>query len=252
MPKKLKSPIIRYFRSVKAQMIREFSYTFQDQEIVLEDIAELLGFSRDEVPDPFPKLIKLALKEAPGLCKIRAGFKLFASVEIDSAQQKIVIEDQAFYPGKTIFSQLKKATSIAIFTGTAGNDISFRSKQLADNGNQLLSYVIDVIGSLVAEKTVNKLTSELEKEFKTSELNISDPYSPGYCNWNISEQEKLFALLPGNFCGITLSESLLMHPLKSVSGFIGIGETLKQEGYQCNRCNDVNCLYGRIKRQKKN
>jgi hypothetical protein len=85
---------------------------------------------------------------------------------------------------------------------------------------------------------------------KLKELGISDRFSPGYCDWNVSEQHKLFNLLPESFCGIHLSESSLMNPIKSVSGIIGIGENLKQLGYQCYWCNDPNCIYGKTKRKK--
>jgi len=45
-------------------------------------------------------------------------------------------------------------------------------------------------------------------------------FSPGYCGWHISAQEALFrALRPGRI-GITLNESYLMQPLKSISGVI--------------------------------
>ena len=96
-----------------------------------------------------------------------------------------------------------------------------------------------------------KIQKELELDLRVKNLQISDRYSPGYCEWSVAEQQKLFSLLPENFCGISLSDSSLMTPIKSVSGIIGIGKDLKQKGYQCNWCNDQNCIYGRIKRQKK-
>ena len=92
----------------------------------------------------------------------------------------------------------------------------------------------------------------LKRRFQNQGLETSNFYSPGHRDWNISEQMNLFSLLPDNFCGVTLSKSLLMNPIKSVSGIIGVGKSLKQNRYQCNLCNDMNCLYGRIKRQKKN
>ena len=37
-------------------MIREFQYTFQDMEIVQDDVIELLGFNQTNVPEPFPSI----------------------------------------------------------------------------------------------------------------------------------------------------------------------------------------------------
>jgi cobalamin-dependent methionine synthase I len=46
-------------------------------------------------------------------------------------------------------------------------------------------------------------------------------YSPGYGDWDISEQAKLFRLVPGDAIGVHLSETHQMTPEKSVSAMIG-------------------------------
>ena len=233
-------------------MIREFQYTFHGLEITPTDYAELTDFNQDDTLNPFSELIETVLKEAPVLCEIRAGFKYFDPIEINSKYQNITIDNQTLSPGKIIFTQLKSTQSLAIFVCTAGAKISNRSKLLAENGNHLLSYFFDVTGNLITEKVQNKLKDDFEKEVNLSGFKISDSYSPGFCNWNIIEQLKLFSLLPQNFCGISLSESMLMHPIKSVSGIFGVGKTMTRNGYRCNWCNDMNCLYRKTKQQKRN
>lgn len=233
-------------------MIKEFAYQFHELEIFPKDIAELMGFKEFEIPDPFPDLIDKALQAAPTLFQIKAGFSYFDQIKIDTKDFKLAIKNQTFYPGKLITTQLKNATSCALFVCTAGNLIEQKSKKLAEDGNQIQSYIYDVLGSVVAEKSRIKIEIEVKNKIESSGLKISDSFSPGYCDWNITDQTKLFSLLPENFCGVKLSKSLLMSPIKSVSGIIGIGNSLTQKGYHCNWCLDKNCLYGRINRQKKN
>ena len=48
-------------------------------------------------------------------------------------------------------------------------------------------------------------------------------YSPGYCGWNIDAQKKLFSFLKPQQIGISLNESCLMTPLKSVTGVLVYG-----------------------------
>jgi hypothetical protein len=45
-------------------------------------------------------------------------------------------------------------------------------------------------------------------------------YSPGYCGWDITGQRQLFRALRPEEIGITLRESCLMEPLKSISGVL--------------------------------
>ena len=152
---------------------------------------------------------------------------------------------------KIISVQLKKSSSVALFICTAGNKISDLSKKLMAGEELMAGYVLDVIGSVTVEKAMDKIQEELLAEMEQQNLGISDRYSPGYCNWSVGEQQKLFSLMPKDFCGVTLSESSLMSPVKSVSGIIGIGEELKQKGYQCDWCNDKTCIYGNIRRRSK-
>jgi len=48
-------------------------------------------------------------------------------------------------------------------------------------------------------------------------------YSPGYCGWHISGQRRLFERLGPGEIGISLNDSCLMRPLKSVSGVLVAG-----------------------------
>lgn len=232
-------------------MIEDFQYSFDELGVVESDIAELLGFDHEVIPEPFPDLIAQGLLKAPDLCSIKGGYKIFESIQINTDNDTIQINDLTFSPSKIVVTQFKNATFLALFVCTAGKRISEYSKQIASEGDSLLSYIFDVIGSLTVEKAMNKIQKTLELKMQENELYISDRFSPGYCEWSVAEQQLLFSLLPNNFCGITLSDSFLMSPIKSVSGMIAIGKGLKQKGYQCHWCNDKSCMYGRIKRQKK-
>lgn len=230
-------------------MIKEFQFTFDELDIVPEDLIELLGFEDGIVPEPFPEIIQQTINDAPQFCNIKGGYKIFDTVKINVEQESINIEDQIFFPTKIVTSQLKDSTSAALFICTAGANISIHANELIAQGDPMLGYIFDVIGSITVEKTIEKIQKKLELELIKTGLNISDRYSPGYCEWSVAEQQYLFKLMPNNFCGVSLSDSSLMNPIKSVSGIIGIGTALKQKGYQCHWCTDKNCIYGRIKRK---
>lgn len=231
-------------------MIREFHFQFDELNIVPSDLTELLGFEDGIVPEPFPEIIQQAISDASQLCTIKGGYKIFDSICIDLQNETISIENQSFSPTKIVTTQLKGSTSAALFICTAGDGITKHANKTILEGDPMLGYIFDVIGSVCVEKAIDKIQAELAKEQKQKNLNISDRYSPGYCEWSVSEQQILFQLMPENFCGVSLSDSSLMNPIKSVSGIIGIGSKLQQKGYQCLWCTDKNCIYGKIKRKK--
>jgi hypothetical protein len=62
----------------------------------------------------------------------------------------------------------------------------------------------------------------------------------------VSDQHDLFSLLPEDFCGIRLTESAMMVPVKSVSGIIGIGPGVERVDYQCKNCQQSSrCDWGK-------
>jgi hypothetical protein len=228
--------------------IRRFSFSFSDIAIEPADLELLLGFQPGTVPDPFPEMIAAAFQEGHELFEIQAGYTVIEPVTFHRESFKMEAGGQQFHTGKVVFSQIRKAAQLAFFAGTAGIRISERCHQLYLSGDTVYGYVLDVMGSLVAGKTIDSLAAYIETELRNSRWQISDSYSPGFCEWDVAEQQKLFALLPPGFCGINLSPSSLMTPVKSVSGIIGIGPELERKGSQCRLCSDLSCQFGRFRR----
>jgi hypothetical protein len=227
-----------------------YEFSFEELDIKPEDIELLMGFEPGNSPYPFPEWIGAGLQKAPSLCHIKGGFKLFDNIITDTKNNIIAIDGQVFNPGKTVLSQLKNATSAALYVGTAGDEISHFAKAEGENDDQFMSYIYDIIGTVTVEKTIEKILDIIEDKARERGLQMSTPFSPGYCNWSVAEQHKLFALLPENFCGIKLSESALMNPIKSGSGMAGLGVNCKRQFSQCHWCNNHDCIYGKISRNK--
>jgi|GEM_PF-135854 len=70
-------------------------------------------------------------------------------------------------------------------------------------------------------------------------------YSPGYCGWPLTGQQRLFAAFDPAEIGVTLTSSCLMCPLKSVSGVLVAGPVQLHDVGQgfpcCASCSDPAC-----------
>ena len=117
------------------------------------------------------------------------------------------------------------------------------AKQMLRIGDPVMSYFIDNIASVTTEHITDLLHDRIGQKMTEQGLKITNRYSPGYCNWSVSEQHLLFSLLPQNFCGVTLTDSALMLPIKSVSGVVGIGESVEWKDYICDRCGMKDCTH---------
>jgi cobalamin-dependent methionine synthase I len=165
---------------------------------------------------------------------------------IDVPSGKVKTESADIQCGSKIARQLKGSNMVALFIGTAGNrfDEWIRKKGTEDI---MAEYYCSSIGSVIADKVADVIEDIVMKHASTLGMGITNRYSPGYCDWNIREQRMIFDLLPAGKAGVTLTQSFLMKPVKSVSGIIGIGPGLDQGAYMCEICGMTNCIVKKAK-----
>jgi hypothetical protein len=237
------------FRAEKLKMnINQIHISPSEIQIQPSDIARLMSVETDVIPEPFNEIITGEILEIANYSNIQGGYVLSDKIEIDIAENIFTFENTIFHPGKRVAKYLKNSETLALFVCTAGEEVSKRSRELMDKGMILEGYIIDLFGSMIVEEAMNIIQSKLSADLAEMGLFSSNRYSPGYCDWDVAEQQKLFSFFPKEFCGVSLNDSSLMHPVKSISGVIGIGSSVKFHKYSCNQCNNSTCLYRNLKR----
>jgi hypothetical protein len=149
------------------------------------------------------------------------------------------IRDQQLNTGPTITRLLDRSTLFAVFAATAGREFEQIQQTHKSTGDMLVTYLLDLMGTLLVEKVGDYMERQLEAGCPG--LQHTHRFSPGYCNWHLTEQRKIFHLLAGQPSGIVLSEVCLMTPIKSISGIIGIGREVQIRQYACQYCELENC-----------
>ena len=114
---------------------------------------------------------------------------------------------------------LDEAVSLALFAVTLGVQISERISALFDAGEFAEGYILDQVASFAADELADIAARRFQTDSARSDLAVL-PYSPGYCGWHVSGQQALFAHLQPDEIGISLNDSCLMQPTKSVSGVL--------------------------------
>lgn len=227
-----------------------FNFIFSELGISKEDVIRLMhGGVIDESHTFFLDILEqefLRLKDYDG---IYGGYIEIEEILFDKENRTIGVQSLEFNVGNIIFKELKPSEKIIVFTCTAG-------KQLCDHIKEeyktdvLKGFLIESLANVVVETAMDKIQDKMREEYKLQNLLISNRFSPGYCTWDVSEQHKLFKLLPEEFCGISLSDSALMQPIKSISGFIGAGKNIKFNHYKCRFCKQKQCIYKKTNNEK--
>lgn len=201
-----------------------------------------LGLSRDEIvqelkaDDTMLPEVDAIINEVSTFLQVRFAF---VTTPLETLQR--------FSPGRIILSQLKGSEALCYFVATAGCEFEEYQQRLMKQGDMVLVYLANEIGSMIAEKTADRMEELLEAQLTPKGLSRTNRFSPGYCGWHVKEQPLLFELFPLEPCGIHLTDSCLMLPIKSVSGVIGIGRNVKRLEYSCGICKLESCYKRRIK-----
>ena len=226
-------PSLRLFRNGMNK--KELQYG--DLDISLSELYEQMGYGETVPDEATVRETETILTQVKAFLKPR--FCFFVLRELPD-----------FFIGKIIEYQLKGAEAYALFICTAGIEYEEYQKRLKEEGDMVRVFIADALGSVVAEKTADCMEKTLQESIDKLGWHHTNRFSPGYCGWHVSQQQLLFPLFKGETCGVCLTESSLMLPIKSVSGIIGLGKNVKHLDYTCGLCDFEQC-YKRKQRLRK-
>ena len=144
-------------------------------------------------------------------------------------------------------NQLRGAEGYALFIATCGEAFERFLQQMKAEGDMVRVFIADAMGSVIAEKCADEMEKNLQLSIDKLGWKHTNRFSPGYCSWHVSQQQLLFPLFHGQTWGVTLTDSSLMLPIKSVSGIIGVGEKARRLDYTCGLCNFEKCYKRKLK-----
>jgi hypothetical protein len=215
-------------------------------------IGRMLGYVHKPTPAHFEEMIRNILNRLPEMCEIRAGYRILDVTIPEGRHGGLSVGGTFFSLQAIVTSQLMKSSKAALFACSIGPRMEAWRRNLEKDREEVMAHFVDTIASAAVENATDLLHDHIEGKMREQDLGITNRYSPGYCGWSVAEQQLLFSLLPEGFCGVTLTESSLMMPMKSVSGIIGIGAGVRRQGYLCGRCGRKDCLYRESQRTSSN
>jgi len=166
------------------------------------------------------------------------------SVEIDDGATVTLESGVRLKSGKLAWV-LEDCPRAVCFIATIGSEPDREIERLTSEQRLSAAYLLDRVGSLAIEAVVTAFHREMAERFIRRGRGVTMRFSPGYCDWPLAEQRKLFSLVDRKRIGVSLSSSLLMTPRKSISGIFGILDGDRRTRHvlknPCTRCDRRNC-----------
>jgi len=220
-----------------------------DIKIDTKNVCNYLGYSTDsEPPARISSLIEEYAEEAYHLIvpsysyvirdiELVQGSRVFVQGSGDLLSHLIIFESGV------IAQLLRPCLKVAVLLVTIGSHLEETACRLAEDGLILQASVLDAIGSDAVEKVADSVQDMIRETSHTEGFVISRRFSPGYCDWDISQQGGIFRAVNGYLVGVQLTDRCLMIPRKSISGIVGIGPPEGNiENYNpCKTCDKDDC-----------
>jgi hypothetical protein len=147
--------------------------------------------------------------------KIARPKAVYRRCRIEGRRDDETVIEGVVFAGRVLRVNLDAACEVYAYVATCGRELSRWARAISD---PLTRYWADAISEKAVFRAENYLYRILESEHGLVKASTMNPGSLEY--WPVSEQPLLFGLI-GNVeesIGVTLSESHVMSPVKSVSG----------------------------------
>ena len=121
-----------------------------------------------------------------------------------------------------VAKMLKQADQVALFMVTIGKNLEEQVKEFLRIQEPTRAFILDAIGSETADALANHLHWKiLSKLAEKNGMTVTPRFSPGYGDWSVTVQSQVHRACQGDRIGITVTDSSLMIPRKSVSAILG-------------------------------
>lgn len=196
-------------------------------EVTVEDlfVAQGVDYSKGLPRQVMVELNLRLLEEAKKLAYPRAIWK---EVKVaGTGEQELYLENGPTLKGKLLPVVLGSADSVLLYALTLGSRLNQRVKELMNQRQTLEAFILDSASSAILAKAAGNLVADLEKTYKAKNLSTTFPLGPGHSYWKgLEDVRTIISFLKGEQIGISLTESNLMLPQKSIAMVMGIGSHL--------------------------
>ena len=147
-------------------------------------------------------------------------------------------------PGAMARRMLADCPQCAVLVCTLGASFDMWMKQLTAR-DMARAVMLDALGSAFVESGCNEAEDAIRARFPGKYL--TDRFSPGYGDLPLDTQPRLLTLAGGSRIGVTVTESLLLNPQKSVTAIVGIADAPQPARIRgCTHCSmNKTCQYRR-------
>jgi hypothetical protein len=188
-------------------------------------------------------MIASACLEARLLAKPQGIWQIY---DYDAKNQIVLGKPSFTIKGGKIGFHLAGAEKVILLAVTVGEDIENTVTKHFNEGHYAFSMLLDAAATTAVEQIADAMEKTIQPKAEAQGYNMRWRFSPGYGDWPIEQQPELIRLSQATTIGISLTESMMLIPRKSITAIIGLirenPDCRKDLPHGCAACNKKDCL----------
>lgn len=152
--------------------------------------------------------------------------------------------------GGPVMEVLRGAEELVVAVCTIGPAVDEKVRAYQAQKEHFKAIMLDEVASWAVDQVRQGLYLYLEEELQAKDWRASTMLSPGESAWSVDDQRVIFEILDATEIGVSLNDSCLMIPLKSLSMIMGVGsQPMGVEGMMnCDFCSmQERCRYYQVR-----
>lgn len=213
-------------------------------EIDKKEILRYLGYKKTQnAEEAILSLIDSCIEELKNTVSMKSIYSIF---DLNIKGYSIQIGDTFFIQSKNLSKNLQDCEKIILFAATLGPQPDLLMKRYTFIDMTRVA-VLQAAAAAMIEEYCDECQRKIEQEQKKKKLYLRPRFSPGYGDFDIKYQQQMISILDcPRKIGLTLTDSFILAPSKSVTAVIGLSQKKKDCHMKgCEVCNQLDCAFRR-------
>ncbi len=217
--------------------------TNRNHDRLKKEAVRYLGYGKNAVDERISALIDRAFLELESVVNPKCIYRIF---DLNSVEQNQIHFSQVTIKSTSLGRNLKGCEKIVLFGATLGIGVDqlMARKAITDMAGAV---IMQSCAAALLEEYCDECQERISEEVRKEGRFLRPRFSPGYGDFPIDFQGKLMQILDcAKHIGLTMTESYMMTPVKSVTAVIGVSATdAGCRKVPCEECVKKDCKYRR-------
>ncbi len=215
-----------------------------------DEVLRYQGLTNDNqkrVPVEIVQITREEIKQGLHLFEPKGILDSVRIKQISVSKKKIYLKNGCSLQfSNSMINLFEGIDSLIVGVVTIGSSLENQVSRFFTAGEYPRAIALDAVGTVAVRFFRDQLTSLACQESREQGMQTTTCFSPGSVDWNISQQKNIFQMIPVEKIGVSLTESYMMVPQKSLSWIIGVGRNIRlssKNKHSCQICQAINCQF---------